>query len=191
MKKTFLYLGIGVLAFLFSLGMVFVFGLIPFYDLETSKNICQKCLDVSKAETLETKTLSEIIDDENFYGKKVRLVTRFGHDAGYTWINDSELKGRSVGHVRFDKDAISCADTEKTLRVCTGYENWYDGGSVKVTLIGYLKKNDYPDGKLQDEDKEFKIICIEQVNATDKELKEGKAKFESFLDNFIDLFIIK
>lgn len=179
MKKKILYVIVGVLAFSISLGIVFFFAFTPSYDLEASKQVCQKCLDVSKTENLETKSLSEILYDKNFQGKKVRVKAIFENDAGFIFLRDLEIEKGTVP-VGFDKNAISCADTEKTLQVCTGYKTWYDS-SVEVTVIGYLGEIDKETDSFQGGKNGFNIICVERVNPTDQELKEGKAKFEKNL----------
>ncbi len=176
MKKIFLYAAVGVFAFLISLGIVFFFAFRSSYNLETSKNVCQKCLDVSKTENLKIKTLVEIFNRKDFDGTKIRLEARFGHDAGYTFLHDLKDEKITVP-VGFDKNTIPCADTEKTLQVCTGYKTWYDS-SVEVTVVGYLGKIDKETNTFQGGEYGFNIICIEQVNATERELRNGKAKFE-------------
>jgi hypothetical protein len=147
------------------------------YDLKTSKNICQKCLDVSKTENLETKTFSEILNDKSFQGKKVRIKALFRHDADYIFLQDLN-DGKDAAPAGFDKNSISCTDTEKTLQVCTGYKTWYDS-SVEVTVVGYLGKIDKDTNPFQGGDKGFNIICVEQVNPTDEEIKRGKTAFEN------------
>ena len=189
MKKTFLCFGVGILAFLISLGIVFFFAFRSTYGLETSKNVCQKCLDISKTENLETKSLSEIIADKTYQGKKVRLKALFNHDAGYIFFQDLN-NGKNTLAAGFGKNAILCADTEKTLQVCTGYKTWYDS-SVEVIVVGYLGKVDKDTNPFQGGNDGFNIICVEQVNPTDEQLETGKAKFETSLFNFIELFVSK
>ena len=188
MKRTFLYFGVGIFAFLIGLGLVFLFTIRPSYNLKTSKNVCQKCLDISNNELLETKTFSETIDNKDFYDKKIRLKARFGHDAGYTFLYESE-ENRNPIPVWFDKDKIPCVDTEKKLKVCTGSETGYSG-SVDVTLIGYFEEINKQDSKVQ-HNKRFKVICVEQVNATDEEVLSGKSNFEDILFNLENLFITR
>lgn len=184
MKKKILYLLVGVLAFSFSLTIVIFFTFRPSYNLEESRKVCQKCLDVSKTENLETKRLSEILYDKNFQGKKVRTKVFFGHDAGYIFIQDLVV-GKDAVPAGFDKNTISCVDTEKVLQVCTGYKTWYDS-SVEVTVIGYLGKIDKEMNPFQGGADGFNIICIEQVNPTGKDLKIGTMKYNK--NPFLFLF---
>ncbi len=179
MKKTFLYAAIGIFTFLIGLGIVFYFLWRPAYDLETSRNVCQKCLDVLKTENLEATTFSDILNDKNFQGRKVYVKALFRHDAGYIFLRDLE-NGKDAVPAAFDKNALPCEQTEKTLQVCTGYKTWYDG-SVKVNVVGYLGKIDKETNPFQGGEDGFNIICIEQVNATDEELRDGKAAFEKSL----------
>lgn len=176
MKKTFLYVGVGIFAFLISLTLVFFFAFHPSYDLKTAKNICQKCLDVSKTENLETKTFSEIFENKNFQGKKVRVKALFRHDAGYIFLQDLE-NGKAAVPVGFDKNAIACSDTEKTLQICTGYKTWYDH-SVEVTVVGYLGEISEESNQFQGGEDGFNIICVEQINPTEEEFRITTAKFE-------------
>ncbi len=183
MKKKILYVSVGILAFSISLAIVFIFAFRPSYNLEASRKVCQKCLDVSKTENLETKRLSEIINDKSFQGKKVRIKAIFRHDAGYIFIQDLE-DGKDAVPANFDKNAISCADAEKTLQICTGYKTWYDS-SVEVTVIGYLGKIDGKTNSLQGGKNGFNIVCIEQVNPTEKDLRIGTMKFNKNLFSFL------
>ncbi len=176
-KKTFFYITIGIFTFLIGLGVVSYVIFRPVYDLSTSKNTCQKCLDVANIENLETVTLSDFANNKTPYGKKVRTKTRLGHDAGYLYFTDNQQNGLRLP-VGFDKNTISCVDTEKTFSVCTGYKNWYDG-SVDLIVVGYLGKIDGEINKLQSGKEGFNIVCIEQINATDEELKRGKEAFEN------------
>lgn len=175
MKKKIIYISVGILAFLIGITTVLFFALKPSYNLEKSREICQKCLDVSKTENIETKRLSEILYDKSFQGKKVRVKALFRHDAGYIFVQDLE-NGKAAVPAGFDKNVISCVDTEKTLQVCTGYKTWYDS-SVEVTVVGYLGKIDEETNSFQGGENGFNIICIEQVNPTEKDLKVGTMKF--------------
>ena len=177
MKRQILYVAIGVITFLTSLGFATYFVFSPSYDLETSSNVCQKCLDVAKTENLESKTVSGLVNDKDTFGNKIYLRARFIHDAGYVSLQDLENKAVSI-RAGFDKNAIPCSDTEKTLQVCTGYKTWYDG-SVDVTVIGYLGKIDKETNKFQGGEDGFNIICVMQVNPTDEEIKRGKTAFEN------------
>lgn len=177
MKKTFLHIGVGIFAFLIGLVVVSYIIFRPVYDLSTSKNVCQKCFDISKTEQVETVTLSDLVNNKTLYGKKVRVKTKLGHDTGYLYFTDNQWNGLRLS-VGFDKNTISCSDTEKTFRVCTGYENWYDS-NVELTVVGYLGKIDEKTNKFQGGKEIFNIICIEQVNATDEELKKSKKAFEN------------
>lgn len=174
MKKKILYILVGVLAFSISLAIVIFFTFQPSYNLEESREVCQKCLDVSKTENLEIKKLSEILYDKNFQGKKVRIKALFRHDAGYIFVQDLK-NGKYAVPVGINKDTIPCPQTEKTLQVCTGYKTWYDS-SVEVTIVGYLGKIDEENNSFQSGKNGFNIICIEQVNPTEKELKSGTMK---------------
>ena len=174
MRKKILYITVGVLAFTVGLATVLFFAFKPSYNLEESRKVCQKCLDVSKTENLETKKLSEIFNDNNFRGKKVRIKAIFNHDAGYTFLQDLENKKIAIP-ASFDKNGTSCEDTEKTLQICTGYKTWYDS-YVEVTVIGYLGEIDETDS-FQAGEFGFNIICIEQVNPTEENLKIGTMKF--------------
>lgn len=174
MKKTFLYALVGVLAF--SIGLA-IFAFRSSSALEASKKVCRKCLDVSKTENLETKTFSEILNDKNFQGRKVRVKALFRHDAGYISLQDLE-NGKEATPAGFDKNTISCEETEKTLRLCSGYKHWYWlDGSVEITAVGYLGKIDKESNSFQGGEDGFNIICIEQVNAT-KEEWNRRAKLE-------------
>ncbi len=177
MKKTFLYVAVGIFTFLISLGTALYFVQRPDYDLATSRNVCQKCLDVSKTEFIETKALSEIVNDKDFQGKKVRVKARFRHDAGYIFLEDKGNKNISIS-VGFDKNAIPCQDTEKTLQICSGYKTWYDH-SVEVIVVGYLGKISEESNQFQGGEDGFNIYCVEQVNPTEEELKIGITKFEN------------
>ena len=185
MKKKILYISVGVLAFIIGLTTVLFFAFRPSYNLEKSREICQRCSDVSKTENLETKRLSEILYDKSFQGKKVLLKVLFRHDAGFIFIQDLE-NGKDAVPAGFDTDTISCADTEKTLQICTGYKTWYDS-SVEVTVVGYLGKIDEETNSFQGGENGFNIVCIEQVNPTEKDLRIGTMKFNknpfSFLFN--------
>ena len=176
MRKTFLYTGVGILAFLIGLGIVYYFAFRPSYDLGTSKNVCQKCLDVAKSEDLENKTVAELFKSKEFTEKKIYLRARFVHDAGYIFLQDLENKNISIP-AGFDKNIITCEETEKTLQVCTGYKTWYDS-SVEVTVIGYLGKIDKEINSFQVGEDGFNIICVMKISATEEELKTGTAKFK-------------
>lgn len=175
MKKKVLHVSVGVLAFLIGLATVLFFAFRPSYNLEEGRNVCQKCLGVSKTENLETKKLSEILNDENYQGKKVRVKAIFEHDAGFIFLRDLDIEKGTVP-AGFDKNAISCVDTEKTLQICTGYKTWYDG-SIEVTIVGYLGKIDGEINSFQGGENGFNIICIEQVNPTEEDMKIGTMKF--------------
>jgi hypothetical protein len=185
MSKTFLYLTVGVFAFLISLSIIYYFAYRSSYNLETSRNICQKCLDISKTENIETKTFSEILSNKSLQGKKVRVKALFSHDAGYIFLQDLN-SGKDTVPTGFDRNEISCTDTKKTLQICTGYKTWYDS-SVEVTVVGYLGKIDEESNSFQGGENGFNIVCIEQVNPTEKDLRNGTMKFNknpfSFLFN--------
>lgn len=118
MKKKILYISVGILAFLIGITTVSFFAFNPCYNLEKSREICQKCPDVSKTENLETRKLSEILYDKSFQGKKVRVKALFRHDAGYILVQDLE-NGKAAIPAGFDKDAISCANTRIELFTVT------------------------------------------------------------------------
>ena len=179
MKKKILYPSVGVLTFFCSLAIVFFFTFRVSYNLEESKEICQKCLDVSKTENLETKRLSEILYDNSFQGKKVRVKAVFHHDAGYIFIQDLE-NGKDAVPTGFDKNTIPCTKTEKILQICTGYKTWYDS-FVEITVVGYLGEVDEKTNSFQGGKYEFNIICIEQVNPTEEKLRIGTSKFNFYL----------
>ena len=174
MKKTFLNVGVSTVAFIFGLAMVSFVTYRHSHDLETARSVCQKCVDLSKTEFIETKTLAEIIKLKDFEGRKVRIEARFVHDAGYTRLRDLNQEKINVP-VGFDRNTIPCIDTEKSLQICTGYKTWYDH-SVNLTLVGYLGKIDEKE-PFQGGEYGFKIICIEQVNPTEEELRMGSVKF--------------
>jgi hypothetical protein len=175
MKKIFLFGGIGVLAFLIQ-SVISFFAYCPHYDLETSENVCQECLDYAKSGNVETKKLADLIENKEFFGKIFRVKAELNHDTGYIYLQDKE---RNIGYipVTFDREKIDCAETEKTLRVCSGIDTWYDGGVKEITVIGYfgrINKEDNRGGKTEG----FNIMCVEQVNATQEDLIYGKERFE-------------
>ena len=177
MRKTFLYTGVGFLAFLIGLGIVYHLAFRPSYDLGTGRNVCQKCLDVAKGEDVENKMVAELFKSKEFIGKKIYLNARFVHDAGYIFLQDLENKNISIP-AGFDKNSIPCGETEKTLQVCTGFKTWYDS-SVEVKVVGYLGKVDKEINSFQGGEDGFNIICVTQVAATDDEIKRGKTAFEN------------
>ncbi len=175
MKKTILYVFVGILAFSISLALVFFFAFPSSSDLETSREICQKCSDFSNKENLETTSLSDILYDKNFQGKKIRIKAHFRHDAGYIFLQDLKNEKDAIP-VGFDENAISCGKTQKTLRLCTGYKHWYwFDGIVEITVVGYLGKVN--SNSFQKGEEGFNIICIEKVNPS-KTNWNKKAKFD-------------
>ncbi len=175
MKKAFSYLAIGVLAVLFQ-GVISLFFSHPYYDLATSENVCQECLDFAEARNIETKNLADLIINKEFYGKTFRVKAELIHDTGYIYLKNGQSPTTYIP-VTFDRAKITCAETEKTLRVCAGIDAWYDGGVKEVTVIGDF-------GRINEEDnwgrktEGFNIICVEKVDATQEELMRGKDKFE-------------
>lgn len=169
---------IGALAFIVTFAVGTFFALRFSYDFNAARKVCQKCLDVSKTDSLETKTVTELLTDKTYHGKIVRLEARFYHDAGYVFLRDL-VNGKDGVATGFDKDAIPCADTEHSLSICTGYRTWYDH-SVDVTVVGYLSTIDTDKNPFQGGGIGFNIICVEQVRPTNDEFIKGKAKFEMY-----------
>nr|AIA10781.1 unknown Function [uncultured bacterium] len=186
MKKTFLYIIVGFFTFLIGLGIVSSLLFRPSYDVATSNDVCQKCLAISETENVETVAPSALVNDKGLYGKKVRVRARLSHDTNYLYFGSDSVKRDRGIPVGFDKNAISCPETEKTFRVCTGYKNWYDG-SVELTVVGYLGKIDEQTDRLQGGNEGFNIICIERVHATGEELERSKKAYET--DYFMDILL--
>ena len=107
--------------------------------METSKNVCQECLDFSRTENLETKTFSEILHNKDLQEKKVRTKALFVHDAGYIFLRDLENR-KQTAPAGFDKKRFLAVKQKKLCKFAQVMKPGYDS-SVEVTIVGYYRKN--------------------------------------------------
>ncbi len=187
MRKPVSYLLIGSFTFLLGIIFVYFFVIRPSIEFEKTKEVCQKCLDLLKTDsTIESKTLSEMINSldlkDKFIGKKVYLKAIFVNDKGNLFLHEIN-DGKTIVGARFDKNSISCGNTERSLQICTDFltkanDSYY---SSEINVVGYLD-----DEKTVNGVDIFNIICIEQVNATEEDFNKGIRR--KFWQNPLSIF---